>query len=57
MPGTARRSPIARFALAALLLVPLATGRLALPAADADALSRWAGGKGDEGGEVEPGDR
>ncbi len=44
MPGPARRSPIARFALAALLLVALVTGSLALPAADADALSRWTGG-------------
>ena len=44
MPGHARRPRFARIALAALLLVPLVTGRLAVPAADADALSRWTGG-------------
>lgn len=44
MPGITRRQPIVRFALAALVLVLLVGGRLAVPAADADALSRWTGG-------------
>jgi hypothetical protein len=44
MPGPAPRRPIVRFALAALVAATLVVGRLALPAADADALSRWTGG-------------
>jgi hypothetical protein len=44
MPGHPRHRPIVRLALAALVTAALVGGRLAAPAADASALSRWTGG-------------
>jgi hypothetical protein len=44
MSGQPRHRPIVRLALAAIIATTLLAGRLALPAADASALSRWTGG-------------
>ena len=44
MPGQDRHRTVVRIALAAVFASVLLGGRLASPAADADALSRWTGG-------------